>query len=270
MTYALTICRTWIAWRGSTRDDGTSDSCALRPAAVDGSRPLPELGEPVARILEACTASTFARGKSCERSNSNTGSDVMTRTEASRAVAAVRLLWPHSKLGENPASVISMWHSMLGGFPYEDVDAAVRELASQGREFAPPVGTVVKMLTERTTGLPDWDETWAEVEAVKRRYHPAFPGRETPPPDRFSHPLIAAFAVPAWRELCLGPAPGTKDFGTFYAQQREAWKALAARSERSVALAAVGAPRRRGELKRPDYPVTAEAVRALLIGGEAA
>ena len=70
---------------------------------------------------------------------------------------------------------------------------------------------------------PVTEEAWAEIERLKPRYNPAFPGRETPPAEAFAHPLIAAFAVPAWRELCIGPAPGTKDFGTFYAQQREAF-----------------------------------------------
>jgi hypothetical protein len=144
----------------------------------------------------------------------------MTREETARVVAAIQLLWPHSNLGGAPADVVSMWHSFLGEFPHQAVDAAVRELSAQGRE--------------------------------------------TPPAGAFSHPLIAAFAVPSWRELALGPASGTKDHGTFYAQQREAWKAFAHRSQRSVALGAVGAPRRRGELQ----PFSA--VRGLLTGEEAA
>jgi hypothetical protein len=188
----------------------------------------------------------------------------MTREETARVVAAIQLLWPHSNLGGAPADVVSMWHSFLGEFPHQAVDAAVRELSAQGREHAPPVGVVAKTVATRAVDPPDWDEVWTEIEQLLKRYHPGFPNRETPPAGAFSHPLIAAFAVPSWRELALGPASGTKDHGTFYAQQREAWKAFAHRSQRSVALGAVGAPRRRGELQ----PFSA--VRGLLTGEEAA
>jgi hypothetical protein len=154
----------------------------------------------------------------------------MTREETARVVAAIQLLWPHSNLGGAPADVVSMWHSFLGEFPHQAVDAAVRELSAQGREHAPPVGVVAKTVATRAVDPPDWDEVWTEIEQLLKRYHPGFPNRETPPAGAFSHPLIAAFAVP----------------------------------QRSVALGAVGAPRRRGELQ----PFSA--VRGLLTGEEAA
>jgi hypothetical protein len=185
----------------------------------------------------------------------------MTRADTSRTIAIVRMEWPHSNLGPDAQQVVAYWHSILHDFDTAEVEAAVKELIVSGLKFAPTAGDVAKLTVERRSPHPDWDQAWGEIDRLRWRYHPGFPGRETPPPERFSHPLIAAFALPAWKELCLGPAPGTKDFGTFYAQQREAWKALAARSERGVALAAVGASRRRGELERPDWS------RALPSGG---
>lgn len=196
----------------------------------------------------------------------------MNLTETTRVLAAVRLLWPHSNLGDDPQAVIRMWHSFLSDLDYRRVDSAIRELAAQGREFAPAVGLVVKTVADRIVDSPDFDEVMDEVHRLLKRYHPAYPGREKPPAEAFSHPSVAAFARDAWRELALGPAPGTNNYGTFYAQQREAYKALAARHQRGVALAAVGAPRRRSDLNRPDFlaalPRPSE---ALLAGkGEAA
>src|SRR5205085_2815575 len=83
-----------------------------------------------------------------------------------------------------------------------------------------------------------------------RSYRPAGTGDPYagPPAGYWSHPLIGRFMVNAWDEWRLS----RETDGTFQAQQREAWKALAARAERGVALTAIGAPRRRG-LERPDY-----------------
>lgn len=194
----------------------------------------------------------------------------MTREQTAVILAAVKRLWPYSNLGGAVDDIVDTWHSFLAAFDAHAVEGAIRELAAQGREQAPPVGVVVKTVAERTADVPDFDEAWTEIERLKNRYHPAHPGREVPPPERFSHPLVAGFAIPAWRELCLGPAPGTKNFGTFYAQQREAWKALAHRHNRSVALGAVGAPRRRGELVRPDFAAALPAYGGTDKGEEAA
>jgi hypothetical protein len=161
--------------------------------------------------------------------------------------------WPHSNLGPDARTIVAYWHSILHDFGANEIEETVKELIMSGRQHAPSAGDVAKLAVERRSLAPDWDEVWQEIDRLRWRYHPAFPGREVPPPERFSHPLIADFALPAWRELCLAPAPGTKDYGTFHAQTRDAYKALAARSQRSVALHAVGAPRRRGELERPDY-----------------
>lgn len=178
----------------------------------------------------------------------------MNRDETARVVAAVRLLWPHSNLGGNPADVISMWHSLLGDQLHQHVDAAIRELAAQGREHAPPVGVVVKTLAERTSVAPEWDEVRAEILHAIATYRQP-PGIQAdphaPPPDTYwSHPLVARFMEPAgvWKEWRMS----REGDGTFAAQQREAWKALAGRAQRGVALAAVGASRQPG-LTRPDY-----------------
>ena len=180
-------------------------------------------------------------------------------------LAVVRMMWPHSNLGDDAVAIVGLWHSLLERFDAGDVEAAVRELAASGREHAPPVGLVVKTLAERATDAPEWDETWSEVHRLIAR----FGSYRVPPEDEFSHPIVAAFARPAWRELCMAPAPGTGGHGTHEAQQREAYKAMRARLGRDGALVALGAPRpgsrrrlealeetaqpRRVGPRRPDY-----------------
>lgn len=188
----------------------------------------------------------------------------MTYPETCKLVAAVQALWPHQAL---PTDSPSVWHSVLERFEYEAADAAVREFAVQGRDFAPLVGQVVQLLTERVTDAPEWDEAWAEIRRLMRRYSPALPGREVPPGDAFSHELVAAFARPAWAELCMGPAPGTRDHGTHYAQQRDAYNAMRGRAGRAAGRAAIGAPRR-SDLRRLAAPAAAleERTGGLLIG----
>lgn len=175
----------------------------------------------------------------------------MTREQTSHVLGVVRLLWPHSNLGGNPHDVLGLWHSFLTSYEPAEVEAAVRELAADGREHAPPVGLVVRAVALRTADCPEWDEVRAEILQAIQRYRPATGEGDpyaAPPADYWTHPLIAAFIGNSWNEWRLS----RDGDGTFHAQQREAWKALAARAERGVALASVGAPRKRG-LQRPDY-----------------
>jgi hypothetical protein len=176
----------------------------------------------------------------------------MTREQTAGVVAMIRVLWPHSQLGGDPAAVLGVWHAMLGDLDVNDAEAAVRELAAQGREHAPPAGVVVKTAAERATEAPEWDEARAEILTAVRRYRPsrdeAMRDPYAPPPDSYwSSPLLAQFMDGAWNEW-RAAAEGD---GTFNAQHREAWKALAARAGRRAALSVVGAPRRR-DLERPE------------------
>lgn len=163
----------------------------------------------------------------------------MTREQTGQVLAIVRMVWPHSNLGGDAGQVVGLWHSFLESFAMDDIEGAVRELAASGREHAPPVGVVAQTAAARASDLPEWDQAWAEVDRLIRRFGYA----NVPPDEAFSHRLIAMWARPAWKELCSGPAPGTNGHGTHHAQQREAFKAMRARVTRDVGLAALNAPR---------------------------
>lgn len=186
----------------------------------------------------------------------------MIRQEVAAVLMAIKREWPHSNLGNDMGATIDHWLSVLGAVTNDQAQGALLELIASGRDHAPSAGTVLKLAAERADTVPDWDEAWRECARLRLRYSPAFPDRPCPPPEAFSHPAIAAFAIPAWAELAGGPAPGTKDHGTHYAQQREAYKAIAARSRRATANAAIGAPRR-GELQRAGSAFAAEAAKLL-------
>ena len=169
----------------------------------------------------------------------------MTREDTAAVAAMVRMLWQHSPMDPMTPDI---WHPMLERLDRADVEQAVRELAATGREHAPPVGVIIKAVADRTVDVPDFDSAWAEIQTLIRRngsYRP-------PEPEDFTHPAIAEFAIPAWQELCMAPAPGVNGHSTHYAQQRDAYQARAGRARRDAGLAAVGAPRRTG-LNRPDY-----------------
>lgn len=178
----------------------------------------------------------------------------MTRKETSHVLAMVNMLWPHSDLGPDAAAVLALWHSFLRDLDAPGVEAAVRDLAAQGREHAPAVGVIVKTAADRATVAPDWDQVRQEILQGIVQYRPA-PGPQAdpyaaPPPSYWSHPLIAEFIDGAWNEWRLA----SEADGTFMAQQREAWKALAARAGRDIALRTVGAERASVPgLHRPDY-----------------
>jgi hypothetical protein len=188
----------------------------------------------------------------------------MTAQETAAVLAVVRVLWPHSVLGDDARTVLNAWHLMLESYGREDVEHAIRELATT-RDHAPGPGVVARVASERAVDAPDWDVAWAEVCRLIRSHGRA----RTPSVGEFSHDAVAAFALPAWRELCDGPAPGTREWGTHYAQQREAYRALRARGERGAVLRALGAPRRRGELSRV-APELLAPLRALPGGAHAA
>lgn len=174
----------------------------------------------------------------------------MTREETAQLLTGVKILWPHSQLGA-PAEALRMWHALLVDVTPEEAEDAVKELALAGRDHAPGPGIVAAKVADRRAGVPEWDQAWEEVCALLRPGAYRKPQGDPygpPPASAFSHPAIAAWAIPAWKEIARGPAPGTSGFGTAYAQARESYKAMAARTERDhrLALARVDSPRIEG------------------------
>jgi hypothetical protein len=179
----------------------------------------------------------------------------MTEAETARVVAMVQALWSREPLAlETP----DVWHPFLASLDLDEVEAAVRELHVNPDPYAgrgaPDVGMIVRKVAERADDSPDWDQARREILRAIQYYRPPRDVATTnphagPPADYWSHPLIAAFAEHAWDEWRMSPNPAsdvTADAaGTFFAQQRDAYKALRARAARGKTLAVVGAQRKR-------------------------
>ena len=129
----------------------------------------------------------------------------MKKTEVLKLVTVTKTLWPNWKgadTADELALAVDTWQAILDDIPTDLALAAVRSLATSGREFAPPVGVIrqkaVQLVSAATGGnAPDVDEAWAEV-----RHATSSRGYMAGQPD-WSHPAIAA-AVHSigWKDLC--------------------------------------------------------------------
>lgn len=181
----------------------------------------------------------------------------MNPEQIGKVLKLVKAAWPHSTLGD-PADSTRVWRALLEKFTPEQIADALKELAASGREHAPPAGVVLRTIVDRATAAPDFDEVHLEIVAAitgPRRYRPprdvaATDPYAAPPAEHWSHPTVAAFAEHVWNEWRMAPDSGCGDPGvasaarTFYAQQRDAYRALRTRVSRDASLAVIGAPRR--------------------------
>ena len=129
----------------------------------------------------------------------------MKKSEVLKLVTVTKTLWPSWKGGDSPEElslVVDAWQAILDDIPPDLALAAVRSLATSGREFAPPVGVIrqkaLQLVSAATGGVaPDVDEAWAEVRlaASSRGYMAGQP--------EWSHPAVgAAVRSIGWKDLC--------------------------------------------------------------------
>jgi hypothetical protein len=143
----------------------------------------------------------------------------------------VSAMWPHSRL---PKATIAHWYDLLGDQEADTVLAAVKEFAVEGREFPPTAGMILARLADGADRPPDWDEALVEILRMVRRH-----GSYRPPEvGEWSHPVLARFMEPCWKEWCMSAEGDT----TFLAQQRNAYQATRDRAQRHRNLTLVGAP----------------------------
>jgi hypothetical protein len=192
----------------------------------------------------------------------------VNRAEAVDVLEVVVAVWPRVEQTHNAPDV---WATIFGAVPADAVLEAVKDFISAGSAFPPSASEVLKLVADRETDVPEWDEALAEIERALERYRPPLRGRVVtserelyagPPDDYWSHPVLGIFMQGnVWHEW---RAVRERDRRTFLAQQREAYKALRGRASRDLGLLLVSAPRRStltgGGLRRLD-------VAALLPGG---
>lgn len=94
----------------------------------------------------------------------------MTREEWVECVATMRALWPSYK---PDTDAIKLTYAVIGETAQQDVLDALRAIALDGGEFAPPVGQILQRIqakNDRANILP-FASAWRLVERIIGRYH---------------------------------------------------------------------------------------------------
>lgn len=134
----------------------------------------------------------------------------MKKTEVLKLIVVTKTLWPNWKAPETTEETnlaVETWQAILDDVPAELAAAAVRSLATSGREFAPPVGVIrheALQLVSRADGsaAPGVDEAWGEVQRAARTR-----GYAAGAPD-WSHPAVGnAVESLGWRDICHSTNP---------------------------------------------------------------
>jgi hypothetical protein len=159
----------------------------------------------------------------------------MTRDEAKRIMAMVRVLWPHSVLyPEGQATLaLDVWAGILDDVSLTAATAAVQALAHEAREFPPPVGVIGSKAADLVAASrgelpPDAGDAWGVVEKLMLCYDP-------PATSGYPHPAIATaverLGWPMLRELAGAQREGlasVRDIATVRAQFRDVYREVVA------------------------------------------
>lgn len=167
----------------------------------------------------------------------------MTRPEFANLKQLEHVLWPHSRGQSSPEHleiVFEMWAPLDSG----EVEQALKALAAEGREFAPPPGVVVAKVAELRDGpgRAFFDEVWECFERANRlgAFH------EVPRPDARRRlaadaaPEVLAFVERHYRDYAMAGGPGGDPVGVVRGQLRALWEQGQARRQSDAAHALAG------------------------------
>lgn len=135
----------------------------------------------------------------------------MNTTDTIALLWLVKAHWPHFEIfGEEQVQLqAGAWLDVLGDIPLADARAAVAQLATSGRDFAPTAGQIrTEAIRLRQPGAPDPDQAMAEVlTAVQRLGWTA--NMRGGPGLSWSHPAIEQTieALGGWGEVCASDNP---------------------------------------------------------------
>lgn len=90
----------------------------------------------------------------------------MNRPDTLKLIGLVRMLWPHSRVGEDlpEDELLNAWHTILADTPLTEATAVVERLARAGREHAPPVGVIAAGVDRRRHGeAPSFEDAMAQL-----------------------------------------------------------------------------------------------------------
>lgn len=162
----------------------------------------------------------------------------MTRDEWIEIVQVEQALWPHASF---PPEVVSVQYEFVKDVPHDVGLAALKSMAA--RDYPPNSAQIALAASELVgTDTPDFDEVRAAFRRMLRkgRFSAASPPVAIDWTDNGAHELLAGyFDRSRWRQWCLTDEDDT----TFYAQQRDEYRTVRARYQRTGSLEALGVNR---------------------------
>ena len=176
----------------------------------------------------------------------------MTREEFTNVQQLQVALWPHSRQqpsGEHMEVVYELWRWLT----YAEAVEALKALAADGREHAPPPGVVVAKASERRDGgTVEFDQVWEVFERANRlgAFH------EVPHPDARARleadtsPEVLAFVQRHYRDYAMSGGSDGDPVGVVRKQLRDLWEQRKGRRESEAAHGLIGVT----PLRRVDSP----------------
>lgn len=180
----------------------------------------------------------------------------MTRDEFAVAQRLQLVLWPHARQQasvDHLEIVYQLWAPLDAG----EVEQALKALAAEGREFAPPPGVVVAKVAERQEGTAavSFDAVWMAFELANKlgTFHEVHRPGARAEFERRVGPDVAAFVESHYRDYAMSGGPQGDPVGVVRGQLRSLWEQGQARRQSDAAHALAGvAPV--AVLRRADAP----------------
>ncbi|MFN8623395.1 MAG: hypothetical protein U0869_21875 [Chloroflexota bacterium] len=180
----------------------------------------------------------------------------MTRDEFAVAQRLQLVLWPHARQQasvDHLEIVYQLWAPLDAG----EVEQALKALAAEGREFAPPPGVVVAKVAERQEGTAavSFDAVLMAFELANRlgAFHEVHRPGARAEFERRVGPDVAAFVERHYRDYAMSGGPQGDPVGVVRGQLRALWEQGQARRQSDAAHALAGvAPV--AVLRRADAP----------------
>lgn len=148
----------------------------------------------------------------------------MTESEWEEITVVMLAYWPNKEI---PSESFDVWFLDLSEFEAEFVEAGVRALARDGREWMPNGGQIRNKILELRENRGDWAQAWNLILEACRSHGGAEYGGWTWLAEQ--DPVAAeAVGVSGWRDFCLSADPLT----TKEAQVRRRWQEITDSAER--------------------------------------
>ena len=165
----------------------------------------------------------------------------MTRDEFAQLQRLQLVLWPHARQ-QASADHLEVVYELWSSLDAQEVQSALKALAADGREFAPPPGVIVQKVAHRQEPAVGFDEVWQAFERANRlgAFH------EIPRPDARARlagecsPGVLEFVERHYRDYAMSGGAHGDPVGVVRAQLRALWEQGQSRRQSEAAHGLAG------------------------------